>query len=529
MPNQGSIEGKNKNLKDSNAMKNTVALLFVLCIMLTGCQSTAPPAPQDPALLSKTNGYIFVEFPTTEYALKIKSSSTGKTFELQPYNQSAGLWLPPDTYRLHSVKGNVLGPTNEIFDLSGYPSFEVIQGGVTNLGSLINFRIGDGKVLWIQRPSKESDGRLRRWLEKNNVYLTTSEVNNWYVHSVPKAIETNIRGNGFLIDLLIKAESKALDGQLDSDLLTIEDVDVLYESLVLKSLPQTHFNELGIVHVVNDLNGNKYFPAQLGQIKKREQTGTWISLDTGYTSSVKTLDVENEMIYAGLSSGQLILSTDSGESWKEVHHFEGMTITKVHKTDRGLFVLTHNPIEKRSHVFRSDIGENTSFVELKKSEQPFSFEPMSQMVGSDLFFSLSNKDLYRLDTVSLQIEKLSFPDSLINFYVNPNGVITLMARSMFGTLYVSDKKRENWNDISFPKKGKAYFNSYDSGTAFAWGKIKEYDSEKQKWRVEADFREGCLLALVDEDDLGLFCSDNRGNIFKYKDRVWKEEFYLHRN
>ena len=507
-------------------MKISLGITIVFCVLLTGCQSTSLPVQQDPAQLSQTRGYVFVEFPKKEYILRIKSIEDGRNYELQTAAQSAGLWVPPGTYQLYGLRGNVIGPTNEVFDVSGYPPFEIKKGVVTNLGALVNFSVGEGKVLWLQRPSKNSDGRLKRWLSVNESYLETSDVITWQVESVPDAIETDIRGNGFLVDLLIEAENKSLGGQLQTDLLTIKDVDKLYDRLVLKSLPQTHFNELGIVHVTNDNQGNQYFPAQLGQIKKRNKEGSWISIDTGYTSSVKTLQVDESFIYAGLASGQLILSRDSGNSWDEIYHFDGMTVSKVHKVGQKLFVLTHHSANKSSHIFSSDLKSKLEFVELKKSNRAISIEPMSQQVGNTLYFNLSVEEIFKLKADSMAITVQPIPDSLINFYVSPEGSITVMTRSVFGNLHVSDPYGKNWKEIDFPKMGKAYFSSYDTGAAFAWGKVKEYDSNKEKWKSVANFHDGCLVALVDEEKLDLFCTDIEGNIFKYHNKNWKPENYL---
>lgn len=509
-------------------MIKNIILVFSFFFWIVGCQSTTKPIQQDPVTLSSTNGYVFVEFPTTPYILSVTSLSNSKVFELLPdeLNQTAGLWLPPDDYLLHKIRRHIIGPTNEIFDLNGYPSFTVVQGKVTNLGALIDFRIGEGNVVWIQRPSKDTDGRFKNWLSKNNRYLASKVVNSWSVDSVPKAIKTKISGNGLLIDLLIQAENKALDGNMQSEILTVTTVNTLYDVLLKNSLPQRHHNELGIVQLVSDSTGNQYFPAQLGQIKKRNQAGEWASIDTGYTSSIKTLDVENDLIIAGLASGQIIFSSNSGKSWEDLYRFEGIKITKIHKIENRVFVLGYNSTTKRSHIYSSPLSEKMNFIELKRSQEETPFEPMSQQNGSNLYFNLTNNALYKLDSTSLEIEEVSFPDSLINFYVNPIGQMTIMTRSFVGSLYLSDLAGKNWKKIDFPKMGKAYFTSNDAGTAFAWGAVKEFDINLDKWRTIADFQEGCLTTLVDEKSLDLYCIDNRGGIFKYINKVWKKEDYL---
>lgn len=504
-----------------------VMKLFFYCffyVLLLGCAANS--VVQKASVLSSSHGYVFVEFPRSPQVLEIRSMDSGKTYRLQPddINYTSGLWVPPGSYTLErTYKRGLTGSI--ISNLKGYPTFYVEKGRITNLGSLVDFKMGEGKVVWMQRPSLESDGKFINWIVKNNEYLANPEAIIWHVEKVPEFTDSKVSGNGLIIDALINMESDNAVNKFKTELALIENPNELYSRLLKILPPSPHSTYVFAEPSVNDSNGNLYFPAELGQIKKRSTAGVWTTIDTGFTYAVKAVELFKDDIYAGLSSGHLIVSKDGGLTWTNDFLFKNKSIMDVYVVNGRIFVTTMDFTSNKGGLYAATMGSDLQFELIKTPLNSSSGMPLSALRNDNLYISFPDKEFYKLNVVTMEFESIALPQSLRYFSVAENGVISLMAQALFGELYVSDEFGENWKEYNYPKLGTTYFTSYENGIAMTGSGFKRYDSKSNQWIVEAKVQENCTYFLEDENMMPRFCVDIHGLIYRMDGVAWiKEKF-----
>jgi len=515
-----------------------ILTLLVLALTLTGCQTT--PTQQPAKVLSKNNGYVYLNIINPGYykGVAVRSLKTGEEYELIKYIEksiiSYGLWLPAGQYTLSKWSG---------YALKDYAAFTIAIGRVTDLGSLLPVNIGGHELVVLPIRHPEFSSYVNSMTKQFSSELRSLTPLTWSMNTVPTPITltANSSGLGLIIDLINVYAHEAVKPSINSKLKILKDIPEFLD-LALSSTPPN------IMEPAKDAENNIYYGANLGQIRVHQSKGGWRSLNTGTLQKVTSVSINNNKIYAGSIDGKLRVSSDHGENWTLLREFKNQAISSIKKVPQGWMIITarHN---NYSDIFDTFLNikstqlwfSNDDFNVLKKLKQTAiskdSYLPI-QLNGvyvNGSYYAHIYPDLVRVNPETLTVTTLKIPSEISYFSVNDNDdfLSITKAQGIFSNLYISTNQGGKWKEINTPpyQAMQVYFSAPKQAAATRWSagafsssiQILKYDASEDLWTLVNEAPDGCkkLLWL---DHKPSYCVMRGGSILGLKENKWIVEY-----
>lgn len=215
--------------------------------------------------------------------------------------------------------------------------------------------------------------------------------------------------------------------------------------------------------VVNPINTQEVFVAgaksKLGAIyRSSDRAGTWVQVysePTGPSSVISVLlDKQNPLtLYAGLSTGTVIKSTDGGGTWKATANFKDRIVTLKLGIDpqRTVYALT------RTAGLHRSVDGGQSWSKIVVSDEPKAFNDLS-LDGNNpsTAYAATDKGLFVTRDGGQVWKRISLPvgvelASVTAVSVNPDdgGQVFAAIRS---TVYRSDDRGITWRTANLPTR-----------------------------------------------------------------------------
>jgi len=521
-------------------------LLIGLSLLLAACQTT-PVIEQDPNKVSGTHGYVYVNFPKASFhnGVDVKNTKTGIEYTLSAREADSlrayGLWLPAGEYRLSRWAR---------FPLVNYTPFQVKPGHVTDLGSLITIDIGGHQTIVLPYRHPEYSDAIEPVLNQHGKHLHSKQPLQWFMKKRPEpvTITAGATGLGLVVDIINQHAHDAVKPSNNKTLKATTDIDEFFRIALTAIQPEE-------MEVAMDEAGNLYYGGDLGQIRVRNKTGQWSSLDTGSLKPVTAVEYHDGALYAGMLDGKIRITRDQGKTWRVLNLLDDKeAIVDIDKTENGWLIMSSgssNPPQpsilfgvRRSVeevILYQAIGQepdNLVIVTKKKyPEGPFNVIPSinGTQVADDYYFFIY-PELHRLSLSSGHIETFKLPNEPTAFSVSDDAsVITVTrAQGIFSDLYISTDRGKTWKPLNTPPyhAPNIHFRSPNEGHTARWSagaftgnyEIYDYNAGEEKWFRTNEVPEGCMKILWDAHKEPAFCVSRSGTILVHKNNKWLVEY-----
>ena len=354
-------------------MRTTLITLIAVALLSNAVTAGAanldkkePPPPGRVLMRVVTNttrlGLLFSKFDKT----RIKSlEPKGKTYVLYPYGamEAGPIYhaplpetielsqaLPPGKYRLQSLFAGSAdeyspGVTTTLKVRDDFPTFEIVQDQVTDLGVLIVQPVGRG----------------------NAVLIPAADFGNAHVHLLRSgAIEESWLSKP-VIDWRPQDSSASQfefgtpEGAIDSDarLSAQRRWDEAKTRGALLALAKTATVALSQPAVAAD--GTMYFGSQLGQVLHRSKDGVWTPMDTGTLALVTAVALADTDLYAGLEDGRILQMKDG--AWVVAGQAPGAAhVTTLAKLSSGEWWLVTQAWTGKQTVMNADSSKSLTGI-----------------------------------------------------------------------------------------------------------------------------------------------------------------------
>lgn len=517
--------------------------LFILLVILSGCVSTSKP--QDAQVLSATHGFTFVHFPRVHPSLSLKSLSNKKTYNLR-YNRdsnSSSLWLPAGEYELKKLSYSHDKLTSHTVKLTGYPTIAIKKGEIINLGSLINFNVGEGKEVWLPISSKESQLLAQAEQNKYKDFLTTNAVIQWQPVDLPD-INKGRKGSaglGLIADFGLAYTDSLQEGKLKEALLAIDDIDSFYNVMV-KVLPPRIDQQLSY-----DKQGNLYLAADLGQIKQRSPKGVWTSIDTGTLDSITKVHWHQGNLFAVAGKNKILVSKDKGAQWhtytqidsnQTIYDIDGikddlLILSATNESSSNIFILGE---DYNLSVYRANYNNAENIGLIKNIEHKGDvFKNPKAIINNGIYYVGLMPDILKsLDLDSMQWRNISTPQKFSSFNIAKNGLITLLnSQGVFSDLFISENNGDSWQELNTPSYviQDVSFNNKSNGLAYRIDVsifsgehiLQEYNASKNTWHDITKGPQACKFIFAQSLTAPIFCITKSDTMLNFKDNKWTLE------
>ncbi|WP_199609610.1 beta propeller repeat protein [Flocculibacter collagenilyticus] len=524
-------------------MKVKYLHFFAILLLLAGCQATNKP--QNPQTLSATHGYIFVHFPRLHPNLTLQLENSEQHFLLKKnsQNNTSGLWLPAGEYELKSASYYVDPVSAKSIKLSGYPTLKVQAGELTNLGSLINFTIGDGKEVWLPKHTETSSNLLIEKQSQYATYLKTTNVNRWEPKSIPNINQVKRAGSGLgaIADLGMHYTDSLKQGSLKKQLSEVSDINAFYSSII-ETIPPSKTQTPS-----SDDKGNLYFSADLGQVKKRTANGTWTTLDTGTVSKITKVLWFKGYLYAATADNNILISNDSGANWKAylqlpknelIYDMDGVNnellILSAKKTPpKKMWFVGH---DFHLSVYLSKLNNSTSLKLIKSFQHKGDAQtlPKAAIANQHYYVGLMPNIFSVLDIKNMTWLDAKLPQDFSSFNVSENGVVTLInAQGAFSDVFISKNAGKTWKEVKAPSYTIVDVNFEDESNAYAYRLeqntfsvnhvIQTYNTAKNSWQNLTQAPDKCQYLINDQLHVPRFCVTSSDEIMHFSNNKWTTE------
>ncbi len=191
--------------------------------------------------------------------------------------------------------------------------------------------------------------------------------------------------------------------------------------------------------------------------KSPDRGGSWIQVfaDPVGPSSVTSLifDPRNsKTLYAGLSTGRILMSVDGGQTWKAQSSLNERVVKLVAFAGTGtLLILSQTGGLRRS----TDSGQNWTDIEIAKADRPAQYNDIiTDPTNSSIVYLGTDKGLLGSLDFGLSWRKFILPategiNNVTAMAVNPKDSSQIFA-AIRATVYVSGDRGITWRTVSLP-------------------------------------------------------------------------------
>lgn len=488
---------------------------------------------------AQTKGYVVFNFPTGlpfRVPAVVIRSDTGKRYELvlrQTTQRipSAGAWVPQGHYVIDQYERQ---------HWTSQDGFDVDAGRITDLGSLLPVYIGMGEfvIAPVRYPEWWTVGEVVRSFGDA---LKTPDPIEWKPVSVSSPIRLfqAREGVGVFAPLVRAYRESHPEPTAFDRLRTAKRID---EVIALqKEVAEVVTSSEAAV----DDEGAMWFPAVLGQVRRRSNDGTWSSSDTGGVNNVSSVEWGRGRLIAARRE-MLFASEDHGVSWRKLAQLT--TAEEVFDIDRIGERWLVASIHREAGTERDPVGwwdaiavyqafkDDLSDLALVR-RIPFQGRktigwggPFARVAGADYLVS-TFLGIERYDTQKGTWEYSPSPKPLSNFNVDPKtGMTTGFRDGMGSILVVSSDHGRTWQKADAPPGpiGNAQFTdpktarSLKKGSLFGAFAVEVWTMTNGTWSRSTRMPEGCWPIIPDFDNV--FCQDGAGSILGFNGRDWVVEF-----
>lgn len=529
------------------------SILFAMSLMLA-LPATAKEKPQVAAELASTHGYVYAAFPKGGgEAFTVTPVAGGKDLLIDTVAAATSLpaanafakWLPTGRYRIKSW-GAYAWPNG--------PEFDVQAGRVTDLGELMPVNVGGYQFVVVPVPHPEHAGSLAAALAPIAAVLKDPAPVPYTMTSVsaPITIHQKSTGLGLIADLLVARDRKVNKPSTQKALIAAKD-------------PKEFLRLLrGITPPLQDeparlADGTLFFPADLGQLRKRMPEGEWSSLGMDTLRQILAVEHANGRLVAGSDDGHLRASRDGGATWEalkslgrlesiiDIDHADGTWIvTSTEKFEdanaprgSGLIAAAKGTPSVRLRVYvghaedLADLAVSREFI-LAPKDQVGWLSARGQLVDGR-YYILAGTALQRLDLASGQWSAITPGPRISSHRVDPTtGVVSaLWSQGAFSTLYVSSNHGDTWTQVGRPPYiiYDVQMDSADRGWASRWNmnsfsgvwETYTFVPAKNDWDKSGYAPFNCRLMRI-APDVPVLCLAPDASILGLHDGKWEAEF-----
>lgn len=519
-------------------MKLKLLNTALVLIFITGCATT--PRSQMPTEFASTHGYVYANLPGFDgyREITLKSLETNKRHSFIKRTDSGyaafGLWLLPGEYQFYSFNG---------FRLKDYPTINVEARRLTNLGSLIAIPVGGYEKVILPISHPETKNLISNAQVEFSAYLTDSDPINWTVDETPNPTRPprEYTGLGLVADLLISYANDVNEPSLNTTLRETKNPNQFF-SLALEASPP------GEMDPAVDALGNLYFGGRLGQIRRRDTSGKWSSINTGTLQTVTSISIIDGRFIAGYADGSVRNTMVGEDNWALLIKLAGdEKIVGVDLANGRWLVLTStvgpqngNNLNVRGTVrlysaTQPDLSDIAELASYQSGKTDFLYIPSAQQFNSYYYFN-PFPELVRLDLNSFEFTTITPEQAPHEYYLSrEDGTLTAYRnRGIFTKVFVSPDMGASWAEVKDPpyivhdiyfyssKNGKAVRREVDAFSSHF--QVMNYQAEVDKWELLYKAPIACSHMLRDGDQQPRFCVTTGGSILDYQNNEWEVEF-----
>ena len=521
---------------------------------LLAASTAAKEKPQVPGELAPTHGYVHVAFPKGGGdVITVVPVAGGKGLKIDtvapavslPAAQGFGKWLPSGRYRITQWG---------VFQWPAGPEFEVQAGRVTDVGDLMPVNIGGYQFVVLPIPHLERAGSLTEAVKPIAAILKEQAPVPFAITAVSPAITIGQKptGLGLIADLLTAYDRKVNKPSTLEALKATKDPDSFLR--LLKGMALLSQDE-----PARHADGTLYFPADLGQLRRRSPNGQWSNVSVNTLRQILAVESADDRLVAGSDDGHLRSSSDGGTTWEELkafgslesiididHSGEAWVVTTTERFDdpnaargSGLITAVKGTPSVRMRVY---IGYRDDLADLTLSRE-FTLAPKDQIgwlgargqLVKDQYYILAGTALQRLDLASGQWKAIT-PGARISSHRvdSETGVVSaLWSQGAFSKVYISSDHGDTWAQIGRPPYiiNDVQMDGVDRGWASRWnmnafGGVWEtyaFVPAKNDWDKSGEAPFNCKLMRIARD-LPVLCMAPDASILGLHDGKWEVEF-----
>ncbi|CAN7265156.1 hypothetical protein [Rhizobacter sp. LjRoot28] len=518
---------------------------------LAGCAS-APIEPQDASRLSRTHGFVQAQFPIMgpidtlpglADTTVLRNPATRAEYKLrrtEAHGPNAhGLWVPAGTYELPSFKSRAGG------------AFDVVvveSGRITDLGAILPIHFGDDELgtAIVQHP--EVAASRAQAVAALAPHLTQRDPLVWQPASPPRAshVPAPSSDKGLIGQILVAHERHMNSAPINARLKAASTNEELLRLARTAAAPGT--DEVGA-----DRDGNVYWGAAFGQVRKRSATGEWSSVDVGTLQAITAVEADGEQLVVGTDRGEILaVSRDGGSRRKLASLGAQRTILDIDRVGARWFIIAAEvkpgtvalPSPKVLwYEVHTTTNEDLSGLKLlHRHDQGFQPHIVNGQHGRGEA-GVKTYFVYGFDAQPLQIDLQSLsvatpktpallwlhvaPDRSVISAIAPGGALT--------KAYLSTDQGSTWQQIDNPPYPvyDMQFESPTEGHATRWTRggmftseleFMRYDAGRNTWTVDHTAPAGCMRPLRNAQRSHQFCLTRGGSVLNWVGGTWKAEF-----
>ncbi|GAB3367321.1 hypothetical protein GCM10027431_10840 [Lysobacter rhizosphaerae] len=529
------------------------SVLFAFGLLLA-LPVAAKEKPQVPAVLAPTHGYVYLAFPKGGGdAITVAPVAGGRDLKVNtpatavslPAAQAFGQWLPAGRYRIKQWG---------VWQWPDGPQFEVQAGRVTDLGDVMPVNVGGYQFVVVPVTHPEHAGSLAEAIkpmasvlkESTPIPATMTAV------SLPITIGQKPSGMGLIWDLLVAHDRKVNKPSTLDALIAAKDPNEFLR--LLRGVTPPLQDEPGRLS-----DGTLFFPADLGQLRKRTPDGQWSSLGMDTLRQILAVEYADGRLIAGSDDGHLRDSRDGGATWTDLkalgrlesildidHTRDAWVVTTTERFDdpdaergSGFVVAARGTLSVRLRVYvghredLSDLALSKEFT-LAPKDQAGWLGARGQLVGSH-YYVMAGTALQRLDLASGDWKTITPGPRISSHRVDPTTevVTALWSQGAFSKVYISSDHGDTWTQIGRPPYiiSDVQMDSTDRGWASRWnmnafGGVWEtyaFVPAKNDWDKSGEAPFNCRLMRI-APDLPVLCLAPDASILGLHDGKWDAEF-----
>lgn len=516
----------------------------------------AKPKPQSPAQLAETHGYTYVGFSKGGAAsLAVKPVDGREDILISekapaapvPGAQGFAQWLPAGRYRITAFNGMAW---------DNGPEFDVQPGRMTNLGDHVPVNVGGYEFVLVPMHTADSEAAVSAAAQPIAQYLKDAAPIRLETPHVSPALKQGQppTGLGLVADLLLAYDRKRNKPSTMARLKATQN-PTEFLKIVRTIVPPLQDEPARLA------DGSLFFPAEFGQLRKRDANGEWSSVGMDTLRSIVSVEHAGGRLLAGSDDGVIRASADNGASWSELKAFPRLeSVIDIDHADGHWLVITterfDDPDAPRSggllaaapgtpsvHL-RVYTGRSDDLADLALSKQ-FTMTPRDQigwfgargqLVGGRYYVTVA-PSLQRLDLESGQWTAITPPGKakVGSHRVDPDtGVLTaLWSQGAFSKVFVSADHGTSWKQIGRPPYviQDVQMDSAEAGWASRWNmdafggrwETHAFAPTKNDWTKTGEAPFNCRPMRVAKE-LPLICISNDASLFALQDGEWQVEF-----
>ncbi|RAN81820.1 hypothetical protein B5P43_08895 [Bacillus sp. SRB_336] len=475
---------------------------------------------------SSDEGYVFASMPKGGNPdISVTSVQGGRKYDLGTLVgtkiPSAGMWLPAGDYTISAWNGQDFGP---------YPSFHVEAGRLTDLGALVSVDVGGHKFVVLPLRLEQEASAIAPILANLRPSLTSGQLVPWNPRGIPQPLKypTRMVDLGVIANLITRYGQRLNTPPLREQLLKVPDAASFFAVIKESSPP---LPQAGVA----DDQGNLYYGADFGQVRRRSPDGQWKAFDTGVLAKVTVIVRHGAALVAGYDDGSIRQSNDGGLSWHQVTSLDcansvvdlSWSGTRWLATSVDMSLDANTFVHAGKFCFYASSGDDmTGLTKIKEmqSSVPIMTVPPHAVVSAGNYWAAVPPDLMRLDLKSMTWSRAVLPGPIEGFDVSANGgvISAFHAQGMFSKLYVSRDMAMTWEkaksphyvvrDVVFNDAGQGVAVRSQVGMFLLKLELYKSDSFGKSWTIRQKLPEECLYLIDDPRRMPQSCVTRGGSI-----------------